>query len=143
MMLLFPPLVRLNRGNYRSNGIVEIYSNKKWGTICASGFGQQEADVTCKILGYQSGLPLCCAPYGYSFRNTILGGVTCQGNEKHMTDCSTSLIATNDNTCFPQEYASVACYNGKRKQGKYCFMLIIRLNILVSYYAELQRYKVS
>ena len=36
-------VVRLMRGNYRNNGIVEVYVNGQWGTICSSGFGQKEA----------------------------------------------------------------------------------------------------
>lgn len=37
--------VRLMRGNYRNNGIVEVYVNGQWGTICSSGFGQKEAGL--------------------------------------------------------------------------------------------------
>lgn len=37
-------VVRLMRGNYRSNGMVEVYhKNKGWSTVCASGFGETEA----------------------------------------------------------------------------------------------------
>lgn len=37
--------VRLMRGNYRNNGIVEVYVNGQWGTICSSGFGDKEAGM--------------------------------------------------------------------------------------------------
>jgi hypothetical protein len=36
--------VRLMRGNYRSNGMVEVYHKSKgWSTVCTNGFGQTEA----------------------------------------------------------------------------------------------------
>jgi hypothetical protein len=32
------------RGNYRSNGMVEVYHKSKgWSTVCTNGFGQTEA----------------------------------------------------------------------------------------------------
>jgi hypothetical protein len=37
--------VRLMRGNYRNNGIVEVYVNGQWGTICSAGFGKTEASM--------------------------------------------------------------------------------------------------
>lgn len=36
--------VRLMRGNYRSNGMLEVYHKTKgWSTVCASGFTEKEA----------------------------------------------------------------------------------------------------
>ncbi|XP_061172170.1 deleted in malignant brain tumors 1 protein-like [Saccostrea echinata] len=102
--------VRLMRGNYRNNGIVEVYVNGQWGTICSSGFGEKEADVACRILGYERGTPLCCSPYGFSFKNPIIHSFRCNGDERHLTDCE-STAAIGSNTCFSQDYASVACYN--------------------------------
>ncbi|VDI52977.1 deleted in malignant brain tumors 1 protein [Mytilus galloprovincialis] len=106
--------VRLMRGNYRSNGMVEVYhKNKGWSTVCASGFGETEADVACRILGYEHGLPLCCSPFGFSFITPLFGRLQCKGNEKHLTDCPSTSIVCNS----PQNYASLACYNGARTQN--------------------------
>ena len=73
------------------------------------------SDVACNILGYERGLPLCCSPFGFSFISPLFGKLQCTGKEKHLTDCpSTPTVCSS-----PQNYASLACYNGPRTQSKY------------------------
>ena len=48
--------VRLQKGMYTSEGVVEIYCNDQWGTVCDGGeFGPTEASTVCRELGYYSG----------------------------------------------------------------------------------------
>ena len=47
-------MVRLQEGSYSNQGRVEIYCNGQWGTICADGFGSNNASTVCKQLGYNS-----------------------------------------------------------------------------------------
>ena len=44
--------IRLSKGAYTSQGLVEVYCNGQWGTVCDNGFGQIDADTVCKQLGY-------------------------------------------------------------------------------------------
>ena len=44
--------IRLQRGTYSNQGLVEVYCNGEWGTICDNGFGSTEATVVCHQLGY-------------------------------------------------------------------------------------------
>lgn len=37
-------------------GLLEIYHNGVWGTVCDDGFGPSDADVACQQLGFLSAL---------------------------------------------------------------------------------------
>ena len=47
-------VVRLVDGYSESNGRLEMCVNEDWGTVCDEGFGSEEADSTCGVLGYKS-----------------------------------------------------------------------------------------
>ena len=44
--------VRLVRGEFPSEGQLEIYFNGQWGGVCSEGVGQETADTACRQLGY-------------------------------------------------------------------------------------------
>ena len=46
--------VRLTRGETVNQGLVEVFCNGQWGTVCDDGFGRTEADTICSQLGYHS-----------------------------------------------------------------------------------------
>ena len=50
----FDGQLRLEKGEYSSEGRVEVYCNAEWGTICDDAFSQVEADTICTQLGYTS-----------------------------------------------------------------------------------------
>ena len=47
--------VRLFGGQKTSEGTVEVYSDSqhKWGMVCDYGWGTAEANVVCRMLGYE------------------------------------------------------------------------------------------
>ena len=45
-------MVRLSRGSYTSEGLVEVYCKGQWGTVCDNGFSSTDANTVCKQLGY-------------------------------------------------------------------------------------------
>ena len=45
-------MVRLTRGSYSNEGLVEVYCNGQWGTVCDDGFSSTDANTVCKQLGY-------------------------------------------------------------------------------------------
>ena len=47
-------MVRLIGGNYVNEGLIEVYCNGRWGTVCERTFGLVEAIATCKQLGYST-----------------------------------------------------------------------------------------
>ncbi len=44
--------VRVVGGAYSSEGLVEVYCNEQWGTICDDYFNRTEANTICLQLGY-------------------------------------------------------------------------------------------
>ena len=50
----FPGMIRLQGGDYSNEGLVEVYCNGQWGTICSTGFDDTDASVICKQLGYDN-----------------------------------------------------------------------------------------
>ena len=35
-------------------GVLMVYYNGQWGTVCDDGFGQSEADVACRAMHYDA-----------------------------------------------------------------------------------------
>ena len=48
--------IRLTGETNVNQGLVEIYCNGQWGTVCEDGFGLTKADTVCRQLGYERAL---------------------------------------------------------------------------------------
>ena len=46
--------IRLAKGMYSNQGLLEVYCNDEWGTVCDDTFGSTDASVVCRQLGYSS-----------------------------------------------------------------------------------------
>ena len=44
--------IRLSHGEYTNEGLVEVYCNGQWGTVCDDKFGLTDANTVCQQLGY-------------------------------------------------------------------------------------------
>ncbi|XP_053388149.1 deleted in malignant brain tumors 1 protein-like [Mercenaria mercenaria] len=86
-----PTDVRLSRGSNPSEGTVEIKIDGSWKTICDPGFGDNEASVICRMLGYtgsNSPHTIYHSDYfGHSY-SVGLDKVSCQGDESDISQCS-------------------------------------------------------
>ncbi|XP_052098351.1 deleted in malignant brain tumors 1 protein-like [Mytilus californianus] len=100
--------VRLNKGDDKTHGVVQVHVNDNWGTVCNHKWGQEEIDVTCRQLGLQHGVSVCCGAYGYMYTKGVLDNVTCSGPEDSLLKCDSSAPYSS----CSRDYAAVACYNG-------------------------------
>ena len=50
--MIHDSMIRLQGGNYTNEGLVEIYCNGQWRTLCDDGFNGTDATIICKQLGY-------------------------------------------------------------------------------------------
>eukprot|EP00064_Thunnus_orientalis_P019166 superscaffoldBa00004675_g19280 len=100
--------VRLAGGTDRCAGRVELWRNKKWGTVCDDRWDLKDADVVCAQLG--CGYALNVTGQGGPFppgRGPIhLDELNCTGKEGNLWACPG---AQDDSDCGHKEDAGVMC----------------------------------
>ncbi|XP_041481622.1 deleted in malignant brain tumors 1 protein-like isoform X1 [Lytechinus variegatus] len=100
--------VRLVNGNSSNEGRVEVYHGDKWGTVCDSGWGLEEAGVICKSLGYPGALQaLGNGSFGQGSGDILLDEVDCIGDESSIFYCSHDGVGVS--SCSHGEDAGVRC----------------------------------
>ena len=114
----FLTTVRLNAGDRKTHGRVEINRAGSWGVVCDVGWSDLEATVACRQLGFLHGRALPINAYN-SIRDTNIEtsytSVVCNGNETSLDQCSTR----SDYCSSPYNtYASVHCFNTEPESGK-------------------------
>ncbi|XP_052086518.1 scavenger receptor cysteine-rich type 1 protein M130-like [Mytilus californianus] len=103
--------VRLVDGPTPSRGRVEVMYRGEWGTICDDSFGQEEAAVVCRMLGYHNSSPTVYsqAHFGQRSGPIWLDAVRCSGKESDLGSCSYKGWGKHD--CSHSEDAGVDCGN--------------------------------
>uniref|UniRef100_A0A8C4YDZ5 Soluble scavenger receptor cysteine-rich domain-containing protein SSC5D n=1 Tax=Gopherus evgoodei TaxID=1825980 RepID=A0A8C4YDZ5_9SAUR len=110
--------LRLVNGSSRCAGRVEVFHNKKWGTVCDDGWDLQDAGVVCRQLG--CGMALSAprvARFGQGSDHIWLNNVNCTGTEASLSNCRARPVG--DNNCTHGEDAGVECSGNLHPSG-YC-----------------------
>ena len=97
-------------GGGASYGRVEIYHNRKWGTVCDDLWDTNDANVVCRQLGFPGGKQAPHrAKYGEGSGSIWMDDVDCQGGEAMLSHCM--FPGWQIENCIHSEDASVVCNN--------------------------------
>lgn len=100
--------VRIRRGYKSNEGRVEVFHNGEWGTICDSNWDIQDAEVVCRMLGYEGAWSTeCCAWYGPGQGEIWLNQVNCIGDEASISHCRHG--GWGNHACSHRDDVGVTC----------------------------------
>jgi hypothetical protein len=88
-----------------SSGLLEVFHDGQWGTVCDDGFSTTNANVACRELGYSSGYMTNATGSGQIW----MDGVNCTGTETSLLDCPFNGWGIND--CSHSEDVGLSCSN--------------------------------
>ena len=91
--------VRLVNGPDQSSGILQIYFNGVWGTVCQEGFTNIAACVVCRQLGFEGGRTLLFTNFDFATGVVWLDNVNCSGTEENLNQCGHAPWGVHN--CFP------------------------------------------
>ena len=115
-----------------SEGRVEVLYNGAWGTVCRDGWDLNDANVVCRMLGYERAQEVPGAShYGDWCKGPLIGNVECSGSEDNLADCRYSAL----HECRDDDdVAGVICDRGpwgmKKKSNLMYKYQVLRKNIL-------------
>ena len=95
------------------SGIVQVTIGGITGRVCLNQWGHEEANVTCRSLGYRGGVP-----YVHVTLNTrpiLMSNVTCTGREASLFDCTYQMWGDSGPCKHNAHEAGVICYRNKGK----------------------------
>ncbi|XP_022087751.1 deleted in malignant brain tumors 1 protein-like [Acanthaster planci] len=109
--------VRLQGGETDFEGRLEIrFNGGEWGTVCDDGWGLEEAQVTCRMLGFPGTVAARSrAWYGQGSGDIFLDDVDCDGSEESLLDCT--FTDRFNHNCQHSEDAGVVCQPAVRLAG--------------------------
>lgn len=109
MVLSIDVRVRLRNGPTYNQGRVEVLYQGRWGTICDNDFDIEDANVICRMAGFEEGAwsTQCCHWYGSGRGEIWLDGLDCEGTETSIANCSHRGWGQHD--CSHREDVGVEC----------------------------------
>lgn len=119
--------VSLSKGHY---GTVNIERDGRPGSICYSGWGNSDARVLCRQLGYVDGSYYRIRQRYYIMSHVYLSSLYCSGNEASIFVCNNRGWEYSPYYCSRTLYISAAyCYGpGKMPYSLVVYTIFIHLN---------------
>lgn len=91
-------------------GIVRVFHNNQWGTVCHDNFDMNAANVTCRQLGFVKALGYWS--FGQGSGKVWLDGIKCSGSETSLQNCSDSGWGNFHSHCNTHENDVVVVCSG-------------------------------
>ena len=103
----------VNTGSTQFGGRLEVYYNSEWGTVCDDGWGNADATVACRQMGFDSVSDSDSSLFGSgaSSQRIWLDDVACSGSESRLIYCGHAGIGNED--CGHREDVGIVCSNGE------------------------------
>ena len=100
--------LRLVGGETVNEGRVEVYYDSQWGTVCDDGWHFRDADVICKLLGYErASLIYNRAHFGEGTGPIWIDEIECPGSAASILECRHRGWGVHN--CQHREDAGVQC----------------------------------
>eukprot|EP00057_Strongylocentrotus_purpuratus_P026178 XP_011680652.1 PREDICTED: deleted in malignant brain tumors 1 protein-like [Strongylocentrotus purpuratus] len=101
--------VRLVGGDTPREGRVEVLFNNTWVTICDDNWDLNDANVVCRMLGYERAeSSACCSAFGEGAGDIVFDDLECDGSEVNIGHCPRNKLGLHD--CTHAEDVGVKCF---------------------------------
>lgn len=108
MSIFLEKVIRLSDGSGSYEGRIEVFVNDEWGSVCDDWFGNREATVACKYLGFLGAARILSAEdFGEGEGPIWLDDVNCDGTEYSPFHCRHNKLGRHN--CGHSEDVGVRC----------------------------------
>ncbi|MCB9540417.1 MAG: scavenger receptor cysteine-rich domain-containing protein [Myxococcales bacterium] len=104
-----PGALRLRNPAVPYSGLVEVFVEYAWGTVCSVGFELRDADVVCRALGYPAAQRLLDGVQGQTEDPVWLRDLRCGGDEPDLLACGAT---PGPYPCFDGHSVGLECARG-------------------------------
>ena len=101
--------IRLIDGEASNIGKLQVFYDGEWGDVCDDFFGNLDADVACRSLGYPRALRYYYYEHYTYPTNFLMDDLGCDGTENQLWECPFSGWGVHN--CFSFEPVGIECYD--------------------------------